>query len=418
MPRERLEVADVFRAYGPAWRRARAGHLSLGQLKVMSAIERCRTAALGGHVAACQDCGHMHVAYNSCRNRHCPKCQGAAARDWLAARKAELLPVAYYHVVFTLPAPIADIAYHNKAVVYGLLFKAAAETLLTIAADPKHLGARIGLTAVLHTWGSALTHHPHVHCIVPGGGISLACPEPRSGGRRWISCRTGFFLPVRVLSRLFRRLFLERLTAAHEAGRLHFFNDLARLQDPLAFDAYLAPLRKIEWVIYAKRPFAGPEAVLAYLSRYTHRVAISNRRLLALDNNGVTFRWKDYRAKGRTRYKRMTLAADEFIRRFLLHVLPTGFHRIRHYGLFANSGRAENLAQARELLGQPPPNDQREPVAETDQPLPLAQPCPCCGGIMIVVETFEPGQAPSRHPPRAPPNGKAAGPPTLPLRAA
>lgn len=415
MPRERLEVADIFRAHGAAWRRARAGHLSLGQLKVMSAIERCRTAALGGHVATCQDCGHIHVAYNSCRNRHCPKCQGAAARDWLAARQAELLPVAYYHVVFTLPAPIADIAYHNKAVVYGLLFKAAAETLLTIAADPKHLGARIGLTAVLHTWGSALTHHPHVHCIVPGGGLS---PD----SRRWISCRPGFFLPVRVLSRLFRRLFLEKLSAAHQAGQLRFYGTLTGLSEPDAFAACLAPLRKVEWVVYAKRPFAGPEAVLAYLSRYTHRVAISNRRLVACDDNGVTFRWKDYRAPesngGRTRYKRMTLATDEFIRRFLLHVLPAGFHRIRHYGLFANSGRAGNLARARQLLGQPHPRDQSEPLAETDQPTPLAQPCPCCGGTMIVIETFEPGQAPSRHPPRAPPNGKAAGPPTSPLRAA
>jgi predicted Zn-ribbon and HTH transcriptional regulator len=422
MPRERLEVADIFRAYGSAWRRARAGHLSLGQLKVMSAIERCRTAALGGHVAACQNCGHRHVAYNSCRNRHCPKCQGAAARDWLAARQAELLPVAYYHVVFTLPAPISDIAYDNKAVVYGLLFKAAAETLLTIAADPRHLGARIGLTAVLHTWGSALTHHPHIHCIVPGGGLSPACPGQRSGGQRWISCRPGFFLPVRVLSRLFRRLFLEKLAAAHEAGRLQFFGALASLRESSAFAAWLAPLRKIEWVVYAKRPFAGPEAVLAYLSRYTHRVAISNRRLVALDDGGVTFKWKDYRAPksngARTRYKRMTLAADEFIRRFLLHVLPAGFHRIRHYGLFANGGRAENLAQARQLLGQPPAHAQIEPLTETDQPTPLAQPCPCCGGPMIVIETFEPEHAPKHHAPRAPPAGKAASRPPSPLRAA
>lgn len=411
MPRERLEVADILRAHGPAWRRARAGHLSLGQLKVMSAIERCRTAALGGHVARCEDCGQIHVAYNSCRNRHCPKCQGAAARDWLAARQAELLPVAYYHVVFTLPAPIADIAYHNKAVVYGLLFKAAAETLLTIAADPKHLGARIGLTAVLHTWGSVLTHHPHVHCIVPGGGLS---PD----GQRWISCRPGFFLPVRVLSRLFRRLFLEKLSAAHQAGQLRFYGALTGLSDPDAFDALLAPLHKIEWVVFAKRPFAGPEAVLAYLSRYTHRVAISNRRLLACDDKGVTFRWKDYRAKGRTRYKRMTLTADEFIRRFLLHVLPAGFHRIRHYGLFANGGRAENLARARELLDQPPPQDRIEVIAETDQPAPLAQPCPCCGGPMIVIETFEPGHTPRHHAPRAPPPGRAASPPPSPPRAA
>jgi hypothetical protein len=351
------------------------------------------------------------VAYNSCRNRHCPKCQGAAARDWLAARQAELLPVAYYHVVFTLPAPIADIAYQNKAVVYGLLFKAAAETLLTIAADPRHLGARIGLTAVLHTWGSALTHHPHVHCIVPGGGLS---PD----GQRWVSCRPGFFLPVRVLSRLFRRLVLEKLSAAHGAGRLQFFGEHASLVEPDAFAAHLAPLRKVEWVVYAKRPFAGPEAVLAYLSRYTHRVAISNRRLVALNGKGVTFTWKDYRAKGRTRYKLMTLAADEFIRRFLLHVLPQGFHRIRHYGLFANGGRVENLARARELLGQPPPQDRIEPVSETEQPPSLAQPCPCCGGLMIVIGTFEPGQAPSRHAPRAPPAGKAASPPPSPLRAA
>ncbi len=323
MARSSLEVADIFRAHGPAWRTTNAGHVSLAQLKVMSAIESCRTAALGGHVAACEKCGHSHIAYNSCRNRHCPKCQGAAAKNWLAARQAELLPVAYYHVVFTLPAPIADIAFQNKAAVYAILFKAAAETLITIAADPKHLGARIGLTAVLHTWGSALTHHPHVHCVVPGGGFSL-------DGERWISCRPGFFLPVRVLSRLFRRLFLEKLVAAHEAGRLHFFGEHGRLAKRGAFAAYLAPLRKIEWVVYAKRPFAGPEAVLAYLSRYTHRVAISNSRLIALDDNEVTFKWKDYRAQGRERYKTMALPIPEFIRRFLVHVLPSGFHRIRH----------------------------------------------------------------------------------------
>jgi hypothetical protein len=305
--RPALEVADIFRADGPAWRRANAGHVSLGQLKVMSAIERCRTAALGGHVARCEKCDHTDIAYNSCRNRHCPKCQGVAAKEWLADREAELLPVPYYHVVFTLPAPISDIAYQNKAVIYDILFKAAAETLITIAADPKHLGARIGLTAVLHTWGSALTHHPHVHMIVPGGGISL-------NAERWISCRPGFFLPVRVLSRLFRRLFLEKLAAAHEAGRLGFFGDHAPLAERYAFAAYLAPLRKAEWVVYAKPPFGGPEAVLAYLSRYTHRVAIANSRLVALDNAAVTFRWKDYRAKGRERAKLMTLAVREFIR--------------------------------------------------------------------------------------------------------
>ena len=396
MPRERLEVADVFRAHGPAWRCARAGHLSLGQLKVMSAIEACRTAALGGHVAACRNCGHSHIAYNSCRNRHCPKCQGAAARDWLAAREAELLPVEYYHVVFTLPAPIADIAYQNKAVVYTILFKAAAETLIAIAADPKHLGARIGLTAVLHTWGAALTHHPHVHCIVPGGGLS---PD----GSRWIGCRPGFFLPVRVLSRLFRRLFLDKLVAAHEAGHLHFFGNHRPLADARAFAVTLSPWRKAEWVVYAKRPFAGPDAVLAYLSRYTHRIAISNSRLMAFDDNTVTFKWKDYRAKGRGRYKTMTLQAHEFIRRFLIHVLPHGFHRIRHYGLFANGGRAENLARARELLDAPVQQKEPDTVANDDNTQTLAHPCPCCGGPMVIIETFERNAQP-RAPPRTEPS--------------
>ena len=397
MARAALEVADIFRAHGPAWRRANAGHVSLGQLKVMSAIERCRTAALGGHVVRCEKCDHTLIAYNSCRNRHCPKCQGAAAKEWLADREAELLPVPYYHVVFTLPAPIADIAYQNKAAIYTILFKAAAETLITIASDPKHLGARIGLTAVLHTWGSALTHHPHVHCIVPGGGLSPLCPGQRSGGERWISCRPGFFLPVRVLSRLFRRLSLEKLAAAHDAGRLHFFGDHAPLAERRAFAAYLAPLRKIEWVVYAKRPFAGPQAVLAYLSRYTHRVAIANSRLIACDDNGVTFRWKDYRAKGPERQKVMTLASDEFIRRFLIHVLPGGFHRIRHYGLFANGGRAENLARARELLGVPP--TQSEPSdTDADEPPMQTVPCPSCGGRMIIIETFERSSTPRTRP--------------------
>ncbi len=391
MARHALEVADIFRAHGPAWREANAGHVSLGQLKVMSAIEHCRTAALGGHVAACEDCAHSRIAYNSCRNRHCPKCQGAAARAWLAAREAELLPVAYYHVVFTLPAPIADIAYHNKAVVYDILFKAAAETLITIAADPRHLGARIGLTAVLHSWGSALTHHPHVHCIVPGGGISL-------DGARWVSCRPGFFLPVRVLSRLFRRLFLEKLMAAHQAGRLHFFGERQHLAYVQAFAAYLSPVRKVEWVVYAKPPFAGPEAVLAYLARYTHRVAISNSRLIAVDEAGVTFTWKDYRAKGQARYKTMTLTAPEFIRRFLIHLLPSGFHRIRHYGLFANGGRRHNIARLRQLLQVPPSQDEPDSGDEADAADTPAYPCPACGGRMIVIETFEPG-----HAPRAPP---------------
>jgi len=387
-----LEVADIFRAHGPAWRDANAGHVGLGQLKVMSAIERCRTAALGGHVEACDDCGHMRIAYNSCRNRHCPKCQGSAALDWLEARQADLLPVAYYHVVFTLPAAINAIAYQNKAAVYAILFKAAAETLLTIAADPKHLGARIAVTAVLHTWGSALTHHPHVHCIVPGGGIAL-------DGESWINCRPGFFLPVRVLSRLFRRLFLERLTAAHKAGRLDFFGDLRHLAEATALADHLAPLRKVEWVAYAKRPFAGPEAVLAYLSRYTHRVAISNSRLIRHGANGVTFKWKDYRAKGRTRHKVMTLDAHEFIRRFLIHVLPRGFHRIRHYGLLANASRAGNLERARQLLNVPAPaaNTETNPDEE-DRTVAPSYPCPHCGGAMAVIETFKTG-----HAPRAPP---------------
>ncbi len=300
MPRERLEIADIFRAHGLAWRRANAGHVSLGQLKVMSAIERCRTAAFGGHVARCEKCANTQIAYNSCRNRHCPKCQGAAAKQWLAERQAELLRVPYFHVVFTLPTAIADIAYQNKAVVYGILFKAGAETLITIAADPKHLGARIGFTGVLHTWASALTHHPHVHWIVPGGGISL-------DGECWISCRPRFFLHVRVLSLLFQRLFLEKLAAAHKAGRLQFFGEHAMLAEQGAFAAYLAPLRKIKWVVYAKPPFGGPEAVLAYLSRYTHRVAISNSRLIALDDKKVIFKWKDYRAKDGDLHKTMAL---------------------------------------------------------------------------------------------------------------
>jgi hypothetical protein len=412
VPRERLEVQDIFRACGPAWRRRQAGHLSLGQMKVMAAIERCRTVALGGHVAACEDCGHIQVAYNSCRNRHCPKCQGAAAKDWLAARQAELLPVPYYHVVFTLPAAIADIAYHNKACVYGILFTAASETLLTIAADPKHLGAKIGITAVLHTWGSAMTHHPHVHCIVPGGGIARArgengaSPTGRQNTEQWIACRPGFFLPVRVLSRLFRRVFLEKLTAAHDHGSLQFFGEHVGLLDHHQFAALLAPLRKTDWVVYAKPPFAGPDAVLAYLSRYTHRVAISNSRLVAFDERGVTFKWKDYRAKAPNRQKLMTLETGEFIRRFLLHVLPKGFHRIRHYGLFANGGRAENLARARKLLNVQAPPDQL--LTEPHDPAqPVTQPCPNCGGSMIVIDTFGPGQQPRRPRPRAPPTAEA-----------
>ncbi len=316
------------------------------------------------------------------------------AKDWLAARKADLLPVPYYHVVFTLPAPIGDIAYHNKAVVYDLLFKASAETLTTIAADPKHLGARVGITSVLHTWGSALTHHPHVHMIVPGGGISL-------DGKSWISCRPGFFLPVRVLSRLFRRLFLEKLLAAHQTKRLKFFGDHAILADAQAFAAYLAPLRRAEWVVYAKCPFGGPQAVLAYLSRYTHRVAIANSRLIACDRAGVIFRWKDYRAEGRDRQKVMTLATGEFIRRFLIHVLPRGFHRIRHYGLLASGTRADNIARACRLLdvpAAPPSTADTATSSEVNEPKPISPPCPCCGGRMVIIETFQRGASPRTCP--------------------
>jgi Putative transposase/Transposase zinc-binding domain len=341
--------------------------------------------------------GHPH---SFCRNRHCPKCQAAAAKEWLADRRAELLPVPYFHVVFTLPGPIADIAYHNKSVVYDLLLKTAAETLITIAADPKHLGARIGLTAVLHTWGSALTHHPHAHIIVPGGGFS---PEPapaQAGGQHWIACRPRFLLAVPVLSRLFRRLFLEKLTAAYQAGRLEFFADQAALAEPPVFRARIAALRKVEWVVYAKRPFGGPDAVLAYLSRYTHRIAIANSRLVAFDGERVTFKWKDYRAKGDARYKLMTLDADEFIRRFLIHVLPDGFHRIRHYGLFANGRRAENIARARQLLNVPAPQNALSDTDSTGdgESRPSSHPCPCCGGRMIIIEIFERGCSPRYHP--------------------
>jgi hypothetical protein len=384
--RQETEVADIFHDHGAAWRKANAGHLSLGQLQVMSAIENCRSAVLGGHVERCEDCGHRRIAYNSCRNRHCPKCQGAAARDWLAAREADLLPVGYFHLVFTLPAEIAPIAYHNKAVVYDLLFRAAAEALLTIAADPKHLGARIGAIAVLHSWGSAMTHHPHVHMIVPGGGISL-------DGTRWVPCRPGFFLPVRVLSRLFRRLFLAGLAETHAAGRLAFFGDLDNLRNRAAFAAHLAPLKRKNWFVYAKPPFAGPEAVLAYLARYTHRVAISNSRLLALDERGVTFRYKNYRRNGRARYRTMTLAADEFIRRFLLRILLKGFHRIRHYGLLAGATCTANIARAGELIAMPVPatnpvkHDDADPAASVAADHRL--PCPCCGGRMTG-DTWEP----------------------------
>ena len=396
MGRPALEVADIFREHGPAWREAQRGHLSLAQLKVMSAITQCRTAALGGHVLRCEGCGTDQIAYNSCRNRHCPKCQSTAAQRWLDARQADLLPVEYYHVVFTLPAPIADIAHTNKAVIYGLLFDVAAEVLQTIAADPRHLGARIGATLVLHTWGSALTHHPHVHGIVPGGGLSL-------DGKQWVACRPGFFLPVRVLSRLFRRRFLEELQQLHQTAKLRFFGEHASLAEAAAFKQWLAPMRQWEWVVYAKRPFAGPAAVLAYLSRYTHRVAISNSRLLAMDERGVTFRWKDYRAKGKTRYKAMSLSPEEFMRRFLLHVLPGGFHRIRHYGLLANGTRRLNLAAARQFLEAPVDGGSitTSTVAANDEPEPHPATFTCrqCGRPMLVLRLLAPDSS-IRAPPR------------------
>lgn len=391
-----LEVADIFRQAGPAYRQSQVDTLSRGQRRVMSAIEQCRTAALGGHVEQCDACGHQRIAFNSCRNRHCPKCQSLVRAQWLAARQADLLPVEYFHVVFTLPAEIAAIAYQNKAVVYDLLFHVNAETLRTIAADPKHLGAEIGFIAVLHTWGQNLLHHPHLHCVIPGGGLS-------ADGGRWVACRSGFFLPVRVLSRLFRRLFLEQLQHAFDAGKLRFFNAMESLAIPAAFARTLAKTRQNEWVVYAKPPFGGPQQVLEYLGRYTHRVAISNNRLIDFVAGDVSFRWKDYRHA--SRQKVMRLAAPEFIRRFLLHVLPQGLQRIRHCGFLANRHRAVKLAHCRTLLGVPAPV---EPLAETpidyrdryqDLTGKSLRDCPqCAHGHMVCIETFVPGARP-----RAPP---------------
>ncbi|MGE0683436.1 MAG: IS91 family transposase [Candidatus Binatia bacterium] len=343
MERPAIEVADIFRRYGPAYREAHGFSMSSAQRRVMRAIEQCRTAALGGHVEQCDRCNYRRIAYNSCANRHCPKCQSLAKAQWLEARRAELLPVEYHHVVFTLPEEIAAIAYQNQSVVYGLLFRAAAETLQTIAGDSNHLGAEIGFIAVLHTWGQTLLYHPHLHCIVPGGGLSL-------DGQSWVSCRPGFFLSVRVLSRLFRRAFLDALQTAFATHQLQFFSSLESLADPQTFAAYLTPLRTREWVVYAKPPTGGPQQVLDYLSRYTHRVAIANHRLMSIDDGQVSFRWKDYRHHNQP--KVMTLSVEEFIRRFLLHVLPTGFQRIRHYGFLGNCHRAAKLTRCRELLGQ------------------------------------------------------------------
>jgi hypothetical protein len=392
MPRPALELADIFRQHGEAYRANHA--LPLPQQRVMRAIETCRTAALGGHVDRCSRCPYTRISYNSCRNRHCPKCQNADRARWLQQRQSELLPVEYFHVVFTLPEPIAAIAFYNKTVVYRILFAAAAETLTTLGLDSKHLGAELGFFAVLHTWGQNLLHHPHLHCVVPGGGLS---PDRQ----RWICCRPGFFLPVRVVSRLFRRLFLQALTAAFAEGKLQFFGDLEPLQNPAAFSAYLQPCRRSEWVVYAKPPFGGPQQVLAYLSRYTHRVAISNQRLVSLEAGQVTFDWKDYRHPQKT--KRMTVAADEFIRRFLLHVLPPGFQRIRHFGFLANCHRQEKLALCRNLLTAPAaellPAPKQCAAALAILVLPKLRRCPQCGvGEMIRIEILPPYRWPARPP--------------------
>lgn len=378
MERPALELADVFRRHGDAYRRAHAGHLGRGERRVMGAIAACRTAALGGHVEQCDDCGATRIAYNSCRNRHCPKCQTSARAAWLAARKSELLPLPYFHVVFTLPPAAAEIAFQNKAPLYALLMRAAAQALTTLAANPKRLGAKIGLLAVLHTWGQTLTHHPHVHCVVPGGGVSL-------DGKSFIACKPGFFLPVKALSRLFRRLFLAGLEAAFHNGELRFFGELAQLAQPRAFAERVRSLRQGEWIVYAKPPFGGPEQVLAYLARYTHRAAIANSRLVAVTDDEVAFTYKDYRRDGRRKVMRLT--ADEFIRRFLLHVLPDGFHRIRHYGFLANGDRRENLRLCRSLAAaQASSSHSDEPIRTTpvDEPnvkTDAAQ-CPACGGRM------------------------------------
>ncbi len=383
MAREGLEVADVFRRFGPAFRDQHGVSLSSARRHAMTAIERCRTAALGGHIERCGDCGHQRVSYNSCRNRNCPKCQGLARAQWLEDRQAELLDVPYFHVVFTVPAEIEVIAFQNQTMVYDILFRAASETLRTIAADPKHLGAEIGFLAVLHTWGQALTHHPHLHFLIPGGGIAL-------NGKSWISCRPEFFLPVRVLSRMFRRLFLHYLDKAFAADELNFFPAYRHLHEPAAFRRHLAPVRNTDWVVYAKRPFAGPAQVLDYVGRYTHRVAISNNRLVSMDNGQVSFRWKDYRDNNRQ--KTMTLPSGEFIRRFLIHVLPDGFHRIRYFGFLGNCHRVRKLALCRDLLGMAPAGAAADPPVDyrdrfealTGQSL---RECPHCHtGIMVVID--------------------------------
>ena len=352
-----LEVADVFRLSGTQYKSAQHGRLSLAQLKVMSAIERCRSAQLGAHHLHCEHCHTDAIAYNSCRNRHCPKCQGSSAKRWFAAREQQLLPVEYYHVVFTLPGEVAQLAFYNKAQMYQLLFKAASQTLLTIAGDTRHLGAEVGTTMVLHTWGSSMMHHPHVHCIVPGGGLDNA--------KQWKACKKGFFLPVRVLSRLFRRLYMQGVRELYESTQLLCFGELTQtsgFEHAGHFMAWCKQQQSMEWVVYAKPPFAGPQAVLKYLSRYTHRVAIANRRLQSVDETHVSFTYKDYRRKGNNMHRTMQLTCDEFMRRFLLHVLPTGFHRIRHYGLLANKAK---LNMARQALHVAPPPEIKNPANES-----------------------------------------------------
>ncbi|MGH8220753.1 MAG: IS91 family transposase [Steroidobacteraceae bacterium] len=390
MERPKLEVADILRRYGDAYRAEHEGSVSSTQRRVMRAITACRTAALGGHVEACDECGHRRISFNSCRNRHCPKCQSLARAQWIEDRKAELLACPYFHVVFTLPEEIAAIAYQNKAVVYNLLFAATAETLCTIGADPKHLGAQIGFFAVLHTWGQNLMHHPHLHCVVPGGGLS-------ADGEHWVACRPGFFLPVRVLSRFFRRRFLELLGQAFDRGELEFLSALAELRERKAFLRYLDPLRSKEWIVYAKAPFAGPEQVLDYVGRYTHRVAISNNRLLGIEDGRVTFRWRDYRDGDAT--KTMTLTTAEFIRRFLLHVLPPGLQRIRYYGLLSNRHRQQNLERCRRLLDMCPSTAEEIQAAASgdyrDRCEALTgvslRECPICHrGHMILIEQLTP----------------------------
>lgn len=343
MGSRKLEVAEILRCYGEAFREKHGATLSIAQRRVMTAIQACRTAALGGHVEQCDECGHQRIWYNSCRNRHCGKCQSLARAQWIEDRQSELLNSSYFHLVFTVPEQIAAIAFFNKRVVYNILFRTAAETLRTIAVDPRHLGAEIGFFSVLHTWGQNLLHHPHIHCVVPGGGLS---PDRK----HWISCRPGFFLPVRVLSRLFRRLFLRQLEKAFEADELRFPPSMKQLQHQDQFLRYLAPVGKVEWVVYAKKPFAGPKQVLNYLGRYTHRVAISNNRLLEIERGRVRFLWKDYR-NGKRHRTTMTLTATEFIRRFLMHVLPDRFQRIRYYGFLGNRYRKEKLLLCRRLLG-------------------------------------------------------------------